>query len=83
MSIDAALLEIVRCPETHQKLQPAEEKTIAVLNAKIEAGDIKDRGGETVEEKIDGGLLREDGKFLYPIRREIPVLLIDHAISME
>jgi uncharacterized protein YbaR (Trm112 family) len=28
-------------------------------------------------------LLREDGKILYPIRDNIPVLLADEAISLE
>ncbi len=33
-------------------------------------------------EKIDGGLVREDGKCLYPIRGNIPIMLIDEAIPL-
>ncbi len=36
-----------------------------------------------VVEKIDGGLIRADKKFLYPIRHEIPIMLIDEAIPLE
>jgi uncharacterized protein YbaR (Trm112 family) len=80
--IDKELLEIVRCPETKQKLTPADDKQITDLNARIEKGEIKDRGGEAVKDKIDGGLVREDGQFLYLIRNNVPVLLIDEAIPL-
>lgn len=80
--IDKELLDIIRCPETKQKLAPADEKQIAELNARIESGELKDRGGETIKDKIDGGLIREDGKFLYLIRDEVPVLLVDEAIPL-
>ncbi len=40
-------------------------------------------GGDKIEEKIDGGLMCEDGKFLYLICNEVPVLLMDEAIAME
>ncbi len=81
--IDQELLEIVRCPETRQKLVPADDKQITELNARIEKGELRDRGGEKVTEKIDGGLVREDGKYLYLIRNQVPVLLIDEAIPLE
>lgn len=80
--IDKELLEIVRCPETKQKLAPATDQQIADLNARIEKGELKDRGGELVKDKIDGGLLREDGKFLYLVRNKVPVLLIDEAVAV-
>jgi uncharacterized protein len=35
-----------------------------------------------VNEKIDGGLIRADGKFLYPIRRNIPVMLVDEGLPL-
>ena len=33
-------------------------------------------------EKLDAGLLRADGKFLYPVRHNIPVMLVDEAIPL-
>jgi uncharacterized protein YbaR (Trm112 family) len=35
-----------------------------------------------VKEAIDGGLIRADGKLLYPIRRNIPVMLVDEGIPL-
>ena len=76
------LLEILRCPETHQTLAVAGPEVIERLNQRIESGELKTRGGKVLAEKIEGGLIRQDGKFLYPIRGKIPVMLIDEAIPM-
>lgn len=80
--ISAGLLEILCCPETRQKLAVADEKLIQRLNARIAAGQMRNRAGEPVTEKLKGGLLRQDGKWLYPVRRDIPVLLIDEALPV-
>ncbi len=80
--IDADLLKILCCPETHQEVRLAEPAVIEKLNAQIAAGSLKNHAGQTVQEKIEGGLLRADGKFLYPIRRDIPVMLVDEAIPL-
>ncbi len=80
--ISAELLKILCCPETHQGLHPAEAGLIEELNEKIAAGRLANRADQTVQLPIDGGLIREDGKFLYPIRDNIPVMLIDEAIPL-
>jgi len=80
--IDAELLKILCCPETHQDLRPADPAVIDRLNAQIAAGTLKNRGGQTVQEKIDAGLVRADGRYLYPVRRDIPVMLVDEAIPL-
>jgi uncharacterized protein YbaR (Trm112 family) len=82
MSLDTEMLEILRCPETHQTLTLAEAELVAALNAKIAAGELRNRGGETVSEPIDGGLVRADGTILYPIRDQIPEMLIDSGIAL-
>ena len=81
-TIDSELLKILCCPETHQLLRLAEPPLIDQLNGKIAAASLQNRGGQPVKEKIDGGLVRADGKFLYPIRQNIPVMLIDEAIPL-
>lgn len=80
--LTAELLQILRCPETHQKLMPADATLMTRINTAIGAKTIRNRGGQTVADNIDGGLVREDGKFLYPIRSNIPVMLIDEAIPL-
>jgi uncharacterized protein len=81
--IDPDMLKILCCPETHQDLRPADTPLIAKLNVQISVGALKNRAGQPVRETIDGGLVCADGKFLYPIRRNIPVMLVDEAIPLE
>ena len=80
--IDAELLKILCCPETHQELRLAEPAVIEQLNGQVAAGALKNRAGQLVQEKIEGGLIRADGKFLYPIRHNIPVMLVDEGIPL-
>jgi uncharacterized protein YbaR (Trm112 family) len=81
--IDSELLEILCCPETKQPVTLVEGEAIDRINERIAAGSVNNRGGDAVEEKIDAGLLREDKKFLYPIRDDIPIMLEDEAIPFE
>jgi uncharacterized protein len=81
--LDKELLDILCCPETKQDLVLLDNKIIEKINKQIQQGTIKNRGGETVREPIDAGLLREDKKYFYPIREDIPIMLIDEAISFD
>jgi uncharacterized protein len=80
--IDPEVLKIMCCPETHQELRMAEPAVIAKLNGQIAAGNLANRGGQPVKGKLEGGLIRADGRFLYPIRRNIPVMLVDEGIPL-
>jgi uncharacterized protein YbaR (Trm112 family) len=80
--IDKMLLDLVACPETHQPLRLAEAAVVERLNARIKAGDLVNRGGQKVTEPIDGGLIPEGGKVLYPIRSDIPILLVEDALPL-
>jgi len=80
--VDAELLAILVCPEDKTPVALADGETLASLNAKIAAGSVKTRGGELVTEPVTEGLVRADGKYLYPVRDDIPVMLIDEAIPL-
>ena len=80
--IDSELLNILCCPETHQPLRVAEPVLIEKLNRQIGSGTLQNRAGQPAKGSIDGGLVRSDGKFLYPIRQEIPVMLVEEAIPL-
>ncbi len=81
--IDRQLLDILACPETREAVSLADEALIESLNRKIEAGQLVNRAGEQVTEPISGGLVREDGRYLYAIRDGIPIMLVEQGIPLE
>lgn len=81
--IDQTFLKILACPETKQPLQPAPLEVIARLNQMIEAGRLVNRSGNKVEEKLEEGLIREDGRIFYLVREGIPVLLAEESILLD
>lgn len=81
--VDPELLKILVCPENKTPINSVGDDIIAKVNAAIAGGTLKNRAGEAVEEKIDGGLLREDNAYLYPIRDDIPIMLIDEGIPFD
>jgi len=80
--VPGELLDILVCPETHQALRPADSAMVAQLNGKIPGGTLRNRAGEKVTEPLDGGLLREDNRYLYPVRKDIPIMLTDESIPL-
>lgn len=82
MAIDTELLQILVCPEDRTPLTEASAEVIAKLNAAIDAGTLKNRDGKIVDEKIDSGLIRQDGQYLYPVREDIPIMLIEEGIPL-
>ena len=75
--ISTELLDLLRCPETHQRLTLAP----AELLRRVESENLRDRSGRAVA-PMQAALLREDGAVLYPIRDRIPVMLVDEAIPL-
>jgi len=80
--IDKELLAILCCPETKQNVVLASGDIVQKINNDIKAGTAVNRHGDTITEVIDGGLVREDGKFLYPIREDIPMMLVEQAMPL-
>jgi uncharacterized protein YbaR (Trm112 family) len=76
------LLAILRCPDNQSRLSQASDDMVRRINAAIRGGRITNRAGNQPEGELDGGLIREDGAYLYPIIDGIPVLLRDDAIAL-
>ncbi len=81
-TIPADLLAILCCPETKQEVSLLAPDVVDRLNQRIAKGDLNTKGGQSVKEKIDGGLLRKDGTIVYPIRDQIPIMLIEEGILL-
>ncbi len=81
--VDPELLKILVCPEKKTPVTLADDALMAKVNAAIEAGALKNRAGQKVEETAGGGLVREDGQYLYLIRDDIPIMLIDESIPTD
>ncbi|MCK5861882.1 MAG: hypothetical protein KAH38_05320 [Candidatus Hydrogenedentes bacterium] len=81
--INAELLDILVCPENKTAVREIDSELLEKINAAIAAGTLKKKDGETITETIEGGLVREDNKYLYVIRDGIPVMLVDEAVALD
>jgi len=79
MTIDQDLLDILVCPDDLTPVRLATAAELAALNVRIAAGQVKTRGGQAVTTQVKEGLVRADGKYLYVVDDDIPVMLIDEA----
>ncbi len=79
--LDSRLLDILRCPETHQILSLLSENALADLNREISLGRVKNTAGRQVSAPLSAALIRQDGGRIYPIVEGIPVMLLDESIS--
>jgi uncharacterized protein YbaR (Trm112 family) len=80
--ISAELLKILVCPETKRPLNLADDGIVSSINDRIRQHTARSRTGEAVDSEIEGGLLTEDMRYLYPIRGGIPVMLSSQAIEL-
>ena len=75
------LLEVLCCPADRAAVRLATPAELETLNTRI-ANGVKNNGGSAVAEKLEAAIIRVDGTFAYPVREEIPVMLIDEAIPL-
>jgi len=83
MPIASDLLDILCCPVTKVPVVMLPEDKLAKLNEAIEQGEVKKADDNAVEQPLQEGLITEDGKTIYRIDDEIPIMLADEAIATE
>jgi uncharacterized protein len=74
--LNAELLALLVCPETHQDVILATPGEIALLNEAIREGRVRTAAGNPVDQPVEGALIRKDRAIAYPIRDGIPVMLV-------
>ena len=80
MPLPPDLLEILRCPETGQRLRIATDEELTRLRAALKDGSAQSRSGQLPEDTISAALIREDGTAMFPIVRGIPNLIIEDSL---
>ena len=80
--LDAELIDILVCPDTLQPLHLVGEEFLGALNESVARGEVRNRGGAVVANALEAALVREDGLLLYPVRDDIPIMLIDESIPL-
>jgi uncharacterized protein len=83
VSISKDLLAILCCPETKQSVVTADPALVKKLNEAVARGALLNKGQKPVVEQVEDGLVRADLKILYPIRENIPVMLIEEGIPLD
>jgi len=83
MPIKKELLEILCCPVTKEPVEMLAADKLSHLNDLITAGKVKTVDGKAVETKIVEALITTDGKTIYRIDDDIPVMLVDTGIPTD
>ena len=81
MPVDGKLLEILCCPVSKTPLKALNLESLANLNNAIQAGEALYINGEKVTQSLQEGLITEDGKVIYAVQDNIPVLLEEQGIG--
>jgi len=81
MTVDGKLLEILCCPVSKVALNRLQPTRLQKLNQAIEAGQVQYVHGEAVTAPLQEALITEDGKVIYPVVENIPLLLEEKGIG--
>jgi len=83
MSIAPEILELLRCPQTGQRLAFAPSELLAKFEAQRCAGTLPLQAVQPQWDpavRLDAVLVREDGLVGYLVQGGIPLLLPDHGV---
>ena len=80
--IDASLVDILRCPESGQRVILAPIGLVQHLESLRLKGTLRNVCNTLVQETIQAGLVRQDGARFFLIRDNIPVMLSEESIEI-
>lgn len=81
MPVDGKLLEILCCPVSKTPLTILGQEKLDKLNSAIADNEVLYIDGEKVTEPLAEGLITEDGKVIYSVQDDIPILLEEKGIG--
>lgn len=81
MAVDGKLLEILCCPVSKVPLNRLQHSRLEKLNQAIAAGAVQTVRGQSVTAPLKEALITEDGKVIYPVLDDIPLLLEEKGIG--
>ena len=79
--MDKRLLDILCDPISKTPLRMLSTNELTALNRAVEAGSVDTVAGEKVKAPLQAGLITVDGKVVYRIEDDIPVMLPDEGIG--
>lgn len=79
--MDKRLLDILCCPQTRTPVRAARRDEIDALNRAVAAGILVTVAGKAVQVSYPDALITRDGKTIYRVEDDIPVMLADEAVS--
>lgn len=65
------LVSFLRCPESLQSLSVADDTLVSSINERIARKELFDGRAQLVSSPIEGALVREDRRVIFPIREAI------------
>ena len=83
MPLPKELLDILCCPKTKVSVEMLSDAGLKELNRKIEDGTLCFVDGTPVEQPLKEALVTTDGKTVYRIDDDIPIMLVEKGIPLE
>jgi uncharacterized protein YbaR (Trm112 family) len=78
----AWVLEVLRCPISHQRLHWCDDALIERLNEKICEGGLYDRVGDVVTRPYEAAFINASQQWVYRVTEEMADLLPAHAVEL-
>jgi uncharacterized protein YbaR (Trm112 family) len=79
--MDKRLLDILCCPVTKSPVKPLSRAQLDAVNRAIGSGGVRTIANVAVSAPLQAGLITTDGKVIYRIQDDIPVMLADESIG--
>lgn len=79
--MDKRLLDLLVCPLSKVPLRPLSAGELSAVNRAIAAGNVATVTGAAVTAPLAAGLITRDGRVIYPVVDDIPVMLSEASIG--